>query len=143
MRIYPESYGDSPEYPTTETVQVCGVDGKGEGVITLRDIPEGGIAFRFTGPVLPYQTLFTLQLTESLFVEDPFVMGKSLHSCEPNCKADMTTLTFIALRDIKAGELLTIDYEDTEDHLYRDFQCGCGAATCRGLISGRKSTKEV
>jgi len=57
------------------------------------------------------------------------------HSCQPN--AYMRTLyghvLFFALRDIKPGEEITIDYEQT---LHPDSKrCACGAKTCRGTIN--------
>jgi uncharacterized protein len=57
------------------------------------------------------------------------------HSCEPN--AYMRTLyghvLFFALRDIRAGEEITIDYEQT---LHPDSKrCFCGAKNCRGTIN--------
>ena len=57
------------------------------------------------------------------------------HSCQPN--AFMRTLyghvLFFALRDIEAGEEITIDYEQT---LHPDSKrCHCGAKTCRGRIN--------
>ena len=57
------------------------------------------------------------------------------HSCQPN--AYMRTLyghvLFFALRDIEAGDEITIDYEQT---LHPDSKrCHCGAKTCRGRIN--------
>jgi SET domain-containing protein len=57
------------------------------------------------------------------------------HSCQPN--AFMRTLyghvLFFALRDIRPGEEITIDYEQT---LHPDSKrCACGAPTCRGTIN--------
>ena len=57
------------------------------------------------------------------------------HCCEPN--AYMRTLyghvLFFALRDIRAGEEITIDYEQT---LHPDSKrCFCGAKNCRGTIN--------
>jgi len=57
------------------------------------------------------------------------------HSCRPN--AYMRTLyghvLFFALRDIQAGEEITIDYEQT---LHPDSKrCYCGAPNCRGTIN--------
>src|SRR4030095_12204170 len=57
------------------------------------------------------------------------------HSCEPNAfmKILYNHILFIALRDIKPGEEITIDYEST---LHSDKKrCGCGAQTCRRTIN--------
>jgi len=57
------------------------------------------------------------------------------HSCAPNAfmKILYKHILFIALRDIKPGEEITIDYEST---LHPDTKrCICGAKTCRGTIN--------
>ncbi len=57
------------------------------------------------------------------------------HSCEPNVylKTVYGHMLFFALRDIKPGEEITIDYENT---LHPDSKrCLCGAITCRGKIN--------
>lgn len=57
------------------------------------------------------------------------------HSCRPNAfmKILYGHILFIALRDIKPGEEITIDYEST---LHSDTKrCTCGAQSCRGTIN--------
>ena len=69
------------------------------------------------------------------------------HSCEPNCETDQIDgkIWIIALRDIKAGEELTYDYNlfDGEG----DAPCTCGAKRCRGTMYSwdeiRKRKKEA
>jgi len=57
------------------------------------------------------------------------------HSCDPN--AFMKTLyghvLFFALHDIKPGEEITIDYEQTL--LPDSRRCHCGSRNCRGTIN--------
>ena len=57
------------------------------------------------------------------------------HSCSPNTftRTLYGQIIFFALRDIEAGEELTIDYLDT---LHSDKKrCHCDAANCRGTIN--------
>ncbi|HKR02301.1 MAG TPA: SET domain-containing protein-lysine N-methyltransferase [Pyrinomonadaceae bacterium] len=57
------------------------------------------------------------------------------HSCEPNAfmKILYGHIQFYALRDIRPGEEITVDYEST---LHSDRKrCYCGAKTCRGTIN--------
>jgi uncharacterized protein len=56
------------------------------------------------------------------------------HSCAPNTFMRRTKdrAEFYALRDIRAGEELTVDYEDS--HHEGRLRCRCGAAGCRGWI---------
>jgi D-alanine-D-alanine ligase len=58
------------------------------------------------------------------------------HSCRPTTAYD--GLNVIALRDVACGEELTLDYAELLDHTAQPFSCSCGAAGCRGLISGAK-----
>jgi SET domain-containing protein len=57
------------------------------------------------------------------------------HSCEPNAymKILYDHVLIMALRDISAGEEISIDYHST---LHSDKKrCTCGAASCRGTIN--------
>lgn len=55
------------------------------------------------------------------------------HSCNPNA-AIMGTKTLVALRDIKSGEELTIDYSMTDADPYWSIECECGEKNCRKVI---------
>jgi len=57
------------------------------------------------------------------------------HSCEPNI-AVQGQIMFVAMRDIEPGEELTHDWATTDAGDYK-MQCNCGAATCRGTITGK------
>jgi SET domain-containing protein len=61
------------------------------------------------------------------------------HSCEPNI-ALQGQIVFVAMRDIAAGEELTHDWATTDDLDY-EMECRCGAAACRGVITGKDWTK--
>jgi hypothetical protein len=57
------------------------------------------------------------------------------HSCQPNAfmKIVYDHILFIALRDIRPGEEITIDYEST---LHPDSKrCSCRTQNCRGTIN--------
>ena len=123
--------------PTKDCLSVLQTEEQGEGLVALRSFSPGDVVFRFYGPMRDEQTLFTLQKEPGVFVEDPLVMGKVLHSCAPNMECDMATQTFTASKPIASGDFLTMDYETTEDELFRPFVCQCGAPQCRGEIKGR------
>lgn len=58
------------------------------------------------------------------------------HSCAPNCETDVVRgrIWVIALRNVRAGDEITYDYNfDVDDDLQR---CRCGAAKCRRYIVG-------
>lgn len=57
------------------------------------------------------------------------------HSCSPNAEAHDIEgrIWIVAVRDIKAGEEITFNYNyDLED--YREHPCKCGAANCVGYM---------
>jgi len=57
------------------------------------------------------------------------------HSCEPNIGVQ-GQIVFVAMRDIAAGEELTHDWATTDDN-DDVMTCRCGAAACRGTVTGK------
>lgn len=57
------------------------------------------------------------------------------HSCEPNIEEK--DRTGYALKNIKKGEEITIDY-DKIAYLEKPLECRCGSKNYRGFIQGRK-----
>ena len=56
------------------------------------------------------------------------------HSCAPNCGV-RGSVVVVARQDIAIGEELTFDYGTTDTDRWT-LECGCGAATCRGRMTG-------
>jgi len=120
------------------SLEVCDTDSQyGLGVRTLVDRQAGEIVHHFTGVVGPELKQHSLQVSEGLHISETTVIGFLSHSCDPNCRLDMARSEVEALKDVPAGALLTIDYAATEDVLFRQFACHCGAANCRHWITGR------
>jgi len=57
------------------------------------------------------------------------------HSCEPNLEE--RDRAGIALRNLAAGEEITLDY-DRIAFLESRFPCRCGSRVCRGTVRGRE-----
>jgi hypothetical protein len=66
---------------------------------------------------------------------DPRDWPSPNHSCEPNMV--YRGLDLVALRDIPAGEELTLDYGLIYDDAMPPFACRCGAPHCRGEVHGK------
>lgn len=109
----------------------------GLGVRTLVAREAGTVVHHFTGVIGPELRLHSLQVGDRLHISETRYIGFLSHSCAPNCRLDMRRFELQALEDVDAGGLLTIDYAATEDVLYRQFECHCGASTCRRWITGR------
>jgi len=62
------------------------------------------------------------------------------HSCSPNIGIERQ-ISFIAMRDIKKGEELYLDYATVVAHQY-ELKCSCGSDCCRKVITGEDWKKE-
>src|ERR1700738_3338886 len=82
-----------------------------------------------------------IQIDDNLFIapvtpeECEGSMLYSNHSCDANLGM-RGEITFVAMRDIRAGEELTHDWAATDDGDY-SLKCKCGAANCRGTLTGK------
>lgn len=115
-------------------VTVKGSALEGKGIFATRDIKKGEVAFRFAGKLVDWQhcTHRSLQVGRNRFVRPApgALPGWLNHSCEPNCSVrGLNDIT--ALRAIKSGEEITIDYSFTDSMPNWDMACKCGAKTCR------------
>jgi len=63
------------------------------------------------------------------------VMMRVNHSCEPNLGMGGNVL-LVSMRDIAAGEELTIDYAMFLGDPDFAMECHCGTAACRGVVKG-------
>ena len=69
-----------------------------------------------------------------LWDDNPGGWAPQNHSSNPN--TGYSGLNVIALRNIKKGEELTLNYASFLDETMEPFNCRCGASNCRGLITG-------
>ena len=137
--LYPFDLPPDDLYPSDHRFQVYSVRGTiGFGVRSLVGFERGSVIARFTGTLIHHVLQHTLQLSADTHLHDPHFVGLLTHSCSPNCMLDMQRLEVLALADVFPGELITVDYATTEDTLFRQFPCDCGAPNCRGWISGRR-----
>jgi hypothetical protein len=87
-----------------------------------------------------------IQIAEGLFIgprhadEREGGMLFSNHSCDPNIGVQ-GQIVFVALRRIAMLEELTHDWATTDDDDYT-MTCRCGAACCRGVITGKDWQKK-
>jgi len=124
---------------------------RGKGLFAKKNIKKGEIVFIKSGHIVKgYKEMkrleekfgeYDLQITDDFYlcpkakeeVKDIAIFIN--HSCEPNVGPD-GQITFVALRNIKAGEELCYDYAMTTNRGYK-LQCNCGSKNCRRIITGR------
>ena len=119
----------------------------GKGIFAKEDIKKDEVVFIKGGHILKRDELFSSGVINSYFpLNDEFLLGATNkeeeesiklyenHSCNPNCGLH-GDIVFVAMRDIKKDEELTVDYAfiDNEDY---SFKCTCGSDNCRGIVTG-------
>lgn len=136
--LYPLSFGDNPLFPQLGVFEVVSKDhASGHGVITHKSFQPGDLLAVVEGETVSDIRQHTLQISKNKHMYDPYFTGYLLHSCDPNVSLNMQEKTLTALKPIRAGSFLFMDYAETEDVLFRQFACGCGSESCRGWILGR------
>lgn len=126
---------------------VSGHPQKGSGVFARRAIPRGSLLVVWGGEVMeraaldalpPRRRGHSLQVEEGLFlVTSPESEPADLfnHSCAPNAGL-RGPVALEALRDLAPGEEVCFDYAMSDGSDYDEFPCACGAAECRGRVTG-------
>lgn len=80
---------------------------------------------------------YAYPVSKELFIlwdDDPSEWAPQNHSCEPNTA--FNGLNVLAIKNIKKGEELTLDYAEFLDENMEPFDCQCSASNCRGIIKG-------
>jgi SET domain-containing protein len=119
----------------------------GIGVFATAPILTGTTVAAFGGFVVDRRELealgdtirtHALQIDDDLFLASmpPFSSADYVnHSCDPNCGI-VGAVLLVAIRDVEAGEELCFDYAMSDSDDYDEFECTCGTALCRGVVTG-------
>jgi SET domain-containing protein len=122
----------------------------GRGLFAIAPIAQGEVVAVKGGHIVSREQLreitptlgpVEIQIGDDLFIapvtpeEREASMLYSNHSCTANLGM-RGEITFVALRDIRAGEELTHDWCVTDDDDY-SVTCTCGSSQCRGTLTGK------
>ena len=123
----------------------------GRGLFAVADIAKDEVVVVKGGHIVSGQTVreritpelgpAEIQIDDDLYIapvtteEREGSMLFSNHSCDANMGV-RGEITFVAMRDISAGEELTHDWCMTDDDNY-SLNCNCGAKNCRGTLTGK------
>jgi uncharacterized protein len=120
----------------------------GSGSFALEPIPAGTTVAGFGGFVQPRDVIEgesqdrqnrSIQIDDDLFLlsaVEPEPGDMINHSCNPSCGL-LGGVLVVTLRDVAVGEELTFDYAMSDGSDYDEFECHCGAASCRGVVTGK------
>lgn len=123
---------------------------QGRGCFTTLPIKRGKRILEYTGRHLRVKeannlyysrpSTYLFALSDGHTVIDGIGLASLInHSCRPNCRPveEDGRVFFYALRNIGAGEELTIDYNISNSN-EREMPCYCGSPNCRGTMFSKK-----
>jgi hypothetical protein len=131
---------------------ICvGESGKyGKSLFSNKDFKKDDLVFIAYGPLTKKVSRYTIPISKDLKI-DPTQPENNLsqyicHSCDPNLGIKGRTC-FVAFRDIKKGDEITIDYAmigyEYGDEVDKDGRnCKCGSGKCRGRWGSYKELPE-
>jgi cyanophycin synthetase len=113
----------------------------GKQAVAARAFRRGDVVTEGYGPTTTERSMHTIQIDCDLHLVPPSPMKFFNHSCEPNCgllvRCGVDNLEIHALRDLAAGEELTLDYETFEEEFEAlTGPCLCRSPKCRGRLKG-------
>ncbi|SNT60300.1 SET domain-containing protein [Asanoa hainanensis] len=125
----------------------------GQGLFAREPLPAGTVVSRIGGRLVSGEELRWLldaahDYVDTITVADDVHLvlpagqlnGKGNHSCDPNLWWG-APYTLVARRRIAAGTELTNDYATSTGDPAFTMPCRCGAAACRGVVTGRDWTR--
>ncbi len=130
----------SPKLELRETAD------KGEGLFATTALAQDEVVAVWGGVIVTGDQLFqlpakyqerTIQVEEDLFqvsVRTNEPADAINHSCDPNL-GFRGQIVLVAMRDIPAGEEITVDYAMCDATPFNDFPCTCGTERCRSYFT--------
>lgn len=119
----------------------------GQGVFARQAVAAGELLLVWGGEIYTHEQYLQvpserqphfIQVEEGLYLgapDRPEPADYLNHCCSPNAGLS-GQIALVALRDIQAGEEICIDYATSDGSPYDEFECACGAAECRGRVTG-------
>ncbi|MEW9554511.1 SET domain-containing protein [Nonomuraea sp. NPDC050783] len=121
----------------------------GDGLFATAPIPAGTLVSRLGGRLVTWDELRRLLADPAVPYVDTVAAcgglhlvlpvgtpnGKGNHGCDPNLWWG-GPYALLARRDLRPGEELTLDYATCTKDPGFVMECRCGAASCRGRVSG-------
>ena len=111
----------------------------GKGLVAARPIARGETVASWAGARIRRRpTWQSVQISERRHADDPRSLNLLNHACDPNVFIDIPRRRVVALRRIRAGEVLAFFYPSTEWAMARPFRCRCGARHGLAVVQGAR-----
>jgi len=120
-------------------------DKGGHGIVAAAPIRRGELLCVWGGRIVnraevdalsEVERSYVLQIEDQLYLFAPGPVEHAEyvnHSCAPNAGFS-GQISLVALRSIRPGEEVCFDYGMSESSDFAEFDCRCGAPSCRGRV---------
>lgn len=102
------------------------------GLFAKQKIKKGEVILELKGEIFQHPIQSSIQLEPNKHMVDDVARNIN-HHCHPNAKVYQNTI--ISIRDISEREEITLDYNETEDHIAFPFTCHCCGKRIIGKLS--------
>ena len=102
----------------------------GKALFSKKNISKDSIVFTLEGEILDKPTKYTIEIDKDKHILDENGIYMN-HSFDPTTKID--NINVIALKDIKIGDELNFNYNDSETNMATPFQ------TSEGFVGGNQN----
>jgi hypothetical protein len=131
----------------------------GQGLFATADLDAGVVVVRLGGRVVGTDELRALFAAADADPDAPYVdtvtiapdrhlvlpQGSQVHYGNHSCDPTMLHIDPFAIatrRPVRPGDELTVDYATQSGLAGWSMTCACGAASCRGVVTGTAATEE-
>ncbi len=136
-----------PSYTSPKIEKRACPEKGGYGLFARENVKKGEVLSMWGGEVFTEEQLsheplerqtHGIQIGEELYLL-PLLEGDPAdyynHSCDPNAGLD-GQICLVAMRDIQPNEEICFDYAMCDSSPYDEFECHCGAKSCRHKVTG-------
>lgn len=122
----------------------------GWGLYANQDFSIDEHILTFSGPVLNHQetlalgrwSFYAVQTDQDRYIDVDLPGALLNHSCSPNAGI-RDNIKLVAIKPIKAGDQILMDYSTNMDEGCETMQCACGSPMCRGTIGDFRDLPEA
>lgn len=132
----------------TASADVVRVDRDDSGhrrLMTTEPVASGDEILALGGVLRATPTRYSIQVAPDAHLDDMGPADATNHCCDPSAFIDFSDperIVLRALRDLSAGDEVSIHYCATEYDMASPFDCHCGADACLGLVRGYRHVSD-
>ena len=116
---------------------VCGRSDRDLGVFVRQEVKRGDVLFSYHRCPPGQRDLRAIPMEHGVFLRSPGDLHCLIHHrCVPTAYVDWENLVLRALRDLRGGDEVSVNFHTIYERVATPFTCRCGEDGCYGEIRG-------